>query len=128
MRIKMARALFILLVTVLVACGTCSGAQNVAITFDNDDPRIAFAAEDIRKALAEVRHTADAKGTRIVFEIFETGIGPQGFRIRRAGDNGINIVGGDSCGAMYGGLEVAEMIRLGGGLDAVQEKWKPFAT
>jgi hypothetical protein len=123
----MALTLLISLRVVLAAGGICGGAQNIAITYDQNDHRIAFAAADIRKALAEAGYTADAKGARIVFEIYETGIAPQGFRIRRAGDNVINIVGGDSCGAMYGGLEVAEMITLGGGLDAVQEKArKPY--
>lgn len=91
--------------------------------FDKDDPSIAFSVEDIKKALLDAGY--DVGGTkpdlRVVFDIFGLGMGPQAFRIRREGDNVIRIVGGDSCGAMYGGLELAEMVTLGGGLDAVQE-------
>ena len=129
MQRKMAQSFFVLLATVLAAGSICSGAQNVTITFDENDPRVAFAAGVIKKALADAGYAADAKRaeTRIAFEIYETGIGPQGFRIRREGDNVIRVVGGDSCGAMYGGLELAEMIALGGSLDAVQEKArKPY--
>ena len=39
----------------------------------------------------------------------------------------IRVVGGDSTGAMYGGLELAEQITLGKGLDAIREKArKPY--
>lgn len=43
---------------------------------------------------------------------------PQSYRIERNGDE-INVVGADETGAMYGGLDVAEAIRLGT-LDSLQ--------
>lgn len=129
MQRKMAHSVLVIFTIVLAVGGICGGAQNVTVTFDENDPRIAFAAGDVKKALADAGYGADAGGAdiRIAFEIYESGIGPQGFRIRREGDNVIRVVGGDSCGAMYGGLELAEMITLGGGLDAVREKArKPY--
>jgi len=107
----------------------CDAKQKVAINFSKDDPMIAFAVGDIKKALTDVGYDVDGTEAdlRITFGLFKTGIGPQAFRIRGEGDNVIRIVGGDSLGAMYGGLELAEMITLGGGLEAVQEKArKPY--
>jgi len=119
----------------VLLCGACAAGKNrlakpnVAITFDNKDALVAFAAGDIKKALLDCGHRVDAgpADVKIAFEIFSTGMGPQSFRIRKEGDKVIRIIGGDSCGAMYGGLELAEMITLGGSLDAIQEKArKPY--
>ena len=125
----------IALAFLVLLCGACAAGKNrlakpnVAITFDNKDALVAFAAGDIKKALLDCGHRVDAgpADVKIAFEIFSTGMGPQSFRIRKEGDKVIRIVGGDSCGAMYGGLELAEMITLGGSLDAIQEKArKPY--
>lgn len=122
--------LLIILITSIVFAGTnCIAKQKVAIIYDQQDPRIAFAAGDIKQALLDKNYDVDGDDAdvRIVFDIFKAGMGPQSFRIRREGSNTIRIVGGDSLGAMYGGLEVAEMVTLGGGLKDVQEKArKPY--
>jgi hypothetical protein len=104
-------------------------AENVCIRYDKTDPRIEFAAGDLRRALTANGYRVVESGGdwTIVFDTFELGMGPQSFRIRREGAKAIRVVGGDSLGAMYGGLELAEMIALGGGLDAVVEKArKPY--
>ena len=104
-------------------------AQTIGIRFDASDPRIAFAAGEIQRALRDAGHHVAGTGAdvRIVFDFFQNGMGPQAFRIRKEGDHTIRVVGGDSCGAIYGGLELAEMIDLGGGLDGVEEKArKPY--
>jgi hypothetical protein len=107
----------------------CFAGQKVAITGMDEDPRVAFAVGDIKRALQKSGYEfvdRDAE-FRIVFALFEPGMGPQSFRIQREGERAIRILGGDSLGAMYGGLELAEMISLGGGLHAVQEKArKPY--
>jgi len=109
-----------------VLCGTAAAGaahRGVAVDYDGDDPRIAFGAGEVRTALRGAGHTVDGKdaAVRIVFDTFEKGLGPQAFRIQREGPDAIRVVGGDACGAMYGGLELAEQIALGGGLDAVRE-------
>ena len=129
MQRKMALLFLVVFVIVLTTRDNCDAKQKVAIIFNENDPRIAFAVGDIKRALADAGYAVE--GTRadlkIVFEIFRTGMGPQGFRIRKEGDNVIRIVGGDSCGAMYGGLELAEMVTLGGDLPGVPEKArKPY--
>ena len=126
---KCVTVVFGIAVLATFGCPAASGEGTkdvVSIEFDEADPRIAFAAREIRSALRQVGHGA-ADGVRVVFEIRKTGLGPQGFRIRREGNGVIRVVGGDSCGAMYGGLELAEMITLGGGLNAMRDKArKPY--
>jgi hypothetical protein len=118
-----------LVLGVAAVTGPTHAAEDVSIRFDRSDPRITFAAGDLRKALIQAgyRVVESETGRAIVFDTFQLGMGPQSFRIRGEGSRVIRIVGGDSLGAMYGGLEVAEMIAMGGGLDAVVEKArKPY--
>jgi len=118
----------VLICPALVPAAGDPPARRAAVTFDKEDPRIAFAAGDVRKALrrAGCEINAASPDLRIAFEIRKPGLGPQAFRIRTEGPGSIRVVGGDSCGAMYGGLELAETIALGG-LDAVRDKArKPY--
>jgi len=119
----------ILLIIALSAVNFCSAEQKITITNIDDDPLVAFAIGDIRQALQKSGYEiVDTDGDiSIIFTLFESGMGPQAFRIQKEGERAIRIVCGDSLGAMYGGLELAEMISLGGGLHAVQEKArKPY--
>ena len=120
--------LFVAFLLVCVAsCGLAG--QKVAITGMQDDPKVAFAVGDLRTALRGVGCSlaSEDADVRIVFDTFKPGMGPQAFRIRREGEHVIRVVGGDSLGAMYGGLELAEMITLGGGLAAIEKKArKPY--
>ena len=129
MRRKITCSCIVLFITTFTMGHFCSAGQKVAITGMDEDPRIAFAIGDIKQALQKSGYELVDRDAefRIVFTFFESGMGPQSFRIQREGDRAIRIVCGDSLGAMYGGLELAEMITLGGGLHAVQEKaCKPY--
>jgi len=101
----------------------CCAGQKVALVVKEDDSRVAFAVGDLKKALRRAGSDVVDSGAdvRIVFEVFAAGMGPQSFRIQREGTRGFRIFGGDHLGLMYGGLELAEQIELGGGLDAVRE-------
>ena len=131
MRRKITCPCIVLFIITLTMGHFCSAGQKVAIIGMDEDPRIAFAVRDIKQALQKSGYELvdqDAE-LRIVFDLFEPGMGPQAFRIQREGDRAIRIVCGDSLGAMYGGLELAEMVTLGGGLHAVQEKArKPYVV
>ena len=107
----------------IVWASVCAAREKVVVAYDGDDPKIAFAVGDIKKALSDTGYTLVVRDAdiRIAFDFFEPGMGPQSFRIRKEGDSTMRIVGGDELGAMYGGLELAEQITLGGGLDAVRE-------
>jgi len=68
----------ITLTFLVLLCGTCaaskyrSGKPKVAITFDNKDALMAFAAGDIKKALLDCGHRVDAgpADVKITFEIW----------------------------------------------------------
>lgn len=129
MRRKITCSCIVLFLTTLTTGHFCSAGQKVAITGMDEDPRVAFAVRDIKQALQKSGYELVDQDAElcIVFTLFEAGMGPQAFRIQREGDRAIRIACGDSLGAMYGGLELAEMITLGGGLHAVQEKArKPY--
>ena len=129
MRRRTTQTYVVLLIIALSAVNFCSAGQKVAITGIDSDPLVAFAIGDIKQALQKSDYeVVDMdEDLRIVFTIFESGMGPQAFRIQKEGNRTIRITCGDSLGAMYGGLELAEMITLGGGLHAVQEKArKPY--
>ena len=129
MRKKLRFMCIIVFITTLMMSHFCFAGWRVAIEGVGDDSRFAFAVGDIEQALRQsdcevVKQNADFK---IIFSLFEAGMGPQSFRIQKEGNRAVRIVYGDSLGAMYGGLELAEMITLGGGLNAVQEKArKPY--
>jgi len=111
-----------------LVCVSYAG-QKVVIRYDQDDAMQVFGVGDLKKALEVTGNQivdADAD-LHIVLSKYEQGMGPQSFRIQREADRGIRIVYGDSVGAMYGAIELAEQISLGGGLGAVKEKArKPY--
>ena len=51
-------------------------------------------------------------GPRVVFKI-DNALGAQAYRLNRGPDGTVVVTGGDASGAMYGGLEIAEGLRLG---------------
>ena len=122
-------AFFVLVSTFMISDATAVAAEGVAIDFDANDPQISFAVADLEDALRSTGYKLSGSDAarRITFKTSAAGLGPQAFRIISGGEGLIQVVGGDSLGAMYGGLELAEMISLGGGLEAVSEKArKPY--
>ena len=89
-------------------------AKTVQITFDKNSPQITFASGKIADALKRRNHTLTTEGAEFnfVFSIKPSGKKPESFSIQKDG-NDILIVGQDAAGAMYGGLEVAELIDIG---------------
>ena len=123
-------------------------AETVTLCYDAASPQVSFAVGDVLKALAGRGDSTSrimlskvgtgADGTRIVLATLSdatvinamrtqgtaasVGLKPEGFSIRTtstAGQTTHWIIGKDAAGAMYGGLDLAEVIR-GGGLDAVR--------
>ncbi len=89
------------LVAVVCIAGSTGPAAEAA------SPQVAFAREEIRQA-AELRGVRQA----VAFAIDAENLGPQGYRIEREANGTIRVIGGDAVGAMYGGLDVAEAIRM----------------
>jgi hypothetical protein len=67
-----------------------------------------FARTEIAAAALAAKIVAPA----IAFKT-DSALGGQAYRIERAADGAIVVTGGDATGAMYGGLDVAEALRLG---------------
>jgi hypothetical protein len=97
-------------------------ASEVRLSYDANIPQIAFAAEKITRALADTGHHVDESDAEflIQMEIQSIGKPAESFAIQRKGSDQIMIAGQDAAGAMYGGLEVAELIRIGG-FDTIQD-------
>lgn len=90
------------------------------VRYDSQIPQLVFAAGELESALRESA-TSDLE---ISIVIDPEAFGTQAFRIRRSGANRIAIIASDPNGGMYGGLEVAERIRLG--LPIEEGEQKPF--
>lgn len=88
--------------------GDTQRSAEVEFSGDLDEPRVAFAVEEIRAA-------ARAHGLRgaVRLEIRSADLEPQCYRIERKTADSVSVVGGDATGVMYGGLDVAEALRLG---------------
>lgn len=69
---------------------------------------VEFAAGEISAAAK----ASSVDGPRVVFKIDST-LGAQAYRLNRGPDGAIVVTGGDASGAMYGGLDIAEGLRLG---------------
>ena len=78
------------------------------MTFDRDIPQLAFAATEICLVAAQSGATAPDVEMKI-----DPALGAQCYRIKRAHVGRFIVTGGDANGAMYGGLDVAEAVRLG---------------
>ena len=118
-----------LFLPLLCMVGVGHAGQTVAITHDADNAMHAFGVRDLQQALEATGNQVVGENAdfRIAITQFEPGMGPQSFRIQREGTRGVRIVAGDSVGAMYGALELAEQIGHGGGLEAVHDKArKPY--
>jgi hypothetical protein len=99
------------LVLVLLSPIAVSAATRVDLTCDRAVPAIAFAAAEIDRAAATAP-PGDPLGVSIEIEAVAGG-DPQGYRIERPGAGRVRVVGLGAPGAMYGGLDVAEAVRLG---------------
>ncbi len=87
-------------------------------------PQIAFAIAEIQKAAASVQsHSAPVS---VEFHLDPSALKPQGYRMERAGNGHIRVTGGDVNGAMYGGLDVAEAVRLGTLADLKNDAHRPY--
>jgi hypothetical protein len=94
----------------LLAAGMLGPGQLAAeVRYHETVPQVAFAAQEISDALGEAGRDA----LQVELRVEADATSPESFRIRRSGLAGVKVTGTDASGAMYGGLEVAERVRLG---------------
>lgn len=121
------RSLTILLM--LCVCRVALAENSVTIKYDRDDPMQVFGVNHLREALQATGSTVKEKGGQVTIALsrYEPGLGPQAYRIQKVGDRGIQLISGDSVGAMYGAIDLAEQIQMGGGLEAIRDSaHKPY--
>ncbi len=88
---------------------------------DCASPRVEFAIGEIEQTCARLKEPVEVRFVE------EPALGPQAYRIDVAAPGRFTITGGDAAGLMYGGLRLAEAIRLGRGIGAVKpETAKPY--
>ena len=130
-------------------------ARSVSLSADTTIPQVDFAVEELRTALAVAGHTVTIAGldripdgdvpTRIVLasqeqtaitdRMRQEGASPsaalraEGFSLRRTTSQGhvtYWIIGADASGTMYGGLELAEVIRCSGLVGVKPDDQNPY--
>jgi hypothetical protein len=109
-------------ILILISLFSCTNQNNtIGIYFDNS-PQIEFAVEEIKDALAEKSlslEIVDEKSADIVLSVSKSAeIKYEGFELKSG--NNITVTGADAAGTMYGGLELAEQIKLFG-IDGIKE-------
>ena len=89
--------------------GTEWAASPISANYEAQIPQLAYAAQELKTALVE----AGREGLKVTLSGKGDSLSPEGFQIRTDRPNQIEVVGSDATGAMYGGLEVAEFLKLG---------------
>ncbi len=116
-----------LIVSILAASACSSIEKEITISAEVDQPQIAFAIKELKTALNDRGIKAEVGNSRraeIVFSLVEGDefLKSEGFRIKKH-IRSIDVIGTDAAGLMYGGLELAEQIRLfgTGGMEACSQ-------
>jgi hypothetical protein len=112
------RNTFKLAIFIIIITSCYSPKKSVTIFYNKENPRMQFAVDEIQNSLAESGMTIQFENERsadIVFRIHNDNnqLKEEGFSIEKSGKR-IQVTGADDAGAMYGGLELAEQIRLYG--------------
>src|SRR5690349_2671104 len=88
-----------------------AAATRVDLSADRGQPTLAFAAAEIERAAALA---PDGPPLAVSLTIDPAaGADAQAYRIERPAANRVVVVGSGATGVMYGGLDVAEALRLG---------------
>jgi len=123
--LRLRRATVLCLAAGLLQLGIHQQARSATIENADRPAAVAFAAGELRKALATAPPETVSSLQRVVFQL-DPSLAPQSYRIRRDEPGKLQVVGGDAAGAMYGGLDIAEAIRLGTLATLPDGERKPF--
>jgi hypothetical protein len=114
---KMVSSPILLMITLCVPLPNHVAAS---VKYDAQISQVAFAAEEVKGALRD----AGREDLQVSIVITTDTANPQAFQIRTARPDRIEVIGSDPHGAMYGGIEVAQRVRLG--LPIEDQDQKPF--
>jgi hypothetical protein len=99
---------------------SCSTAQTVQIEYDQSIPQIDFAVTDLTRELQLKSYGINPNANFSIKFILESNSSePQGYKIEKITDSEILIKSSDVNGLMYGGLELAELIKIGTDLNSI---------
>ncbi len=84
------------------------GGVTAAVEYDARSPQLAFAAREVNAALKET----GKENLRVLLKITPDEASPEAYQIKTSG-SGIAVIGADANGAMYGGIEVANYLKMG---------------
>jgi hypothetical protein len=84
------------------------GRLAASVEYDAEHPQLAFAAQELEYALKETRR----EDLQVALIVRLDDSSPEAFQIRSVTPTQVEVTGSDATGAMYGGLEVAELLRL----------------
>ena len=123
----------VLFIFLMLGFTLVNAQKTVSIYLGSDDPKVQFAADELKSVLVKAKYevqSADLQQADVVFLILsdleksgEKGklfsnsgfqLKPEGFYIQKTSTGKIGVVGADEAGLMYGGLELAEQIKLSG--------------
>lgn len=96
--------------------------KGVRIVADND-PQISFAVNELKAAIGDDQNKSAIEKIDIEITPNDSDLRSEGFSITKKGSSEIEVAGADAAGAMYGGLELTEQIRLYG-ISGVKEVTK----
>ena len=80
-----------------------------SVEYDAKIPQLAFAAQELKDALKE----AGRESLQVALIVKPDDTSPEAYQIRNVGPDQVEVTGSNATGAMYGGLEVAEFLKLG---------------
>lgn len=89
-----------------VLCILLPGRLAAAVEYDAKIPQLVFTAQELNDALKETGR----ENLQVALIIKPDEALPEAFQIRSVGPTQIRIIGTGATGAMYGGLEVADLI------------------
>lgn len=92
---------------------------SASVEYDAFIPQVAFAGHELEKAVQETGRN----DMKIVLVVRPDASSPESFKVRYV-DSQLWVIGSDAKGAMYGGLEVADRLRLGLPIEA--KDYEPF--
>lgn len=102
---------FLALFSLFISVG-CS--QEITITNNNSSPQVEFAINEIKQILKKKETSSSSfRGTTIEFKLTTDCCKPQGYSIENKNSEKITVKAVDNIGLMYGGLEIAEQLKIG---------------
>jgi hypothetical protein len=133
-----------LVATFLLWTGLANAQTSAVLIYDTSEPAISFAADDLRAALerkglsvgkaplsqiaaqtAPMQVVVTTNSAALPGQPLVSGLSKEGYAIRRGAAGSSKrlwVIGNDSVGAMYAGLELAESLKVDPNLNNVAEK------